>query len=142
MNKGRTGASFRILFLFILSLCCFHNAHAEYRVFRLKITRTPAPPPTPLDSTTPPPSDVPSDAASSTDSNNPRTPQSTFRLIESTLDPHQYPGYYPLTPDESLEMITTWRCFGRTDSGRAFCPNPKEKAATPEDNPPATATNP
>lgn len=135
MTQRQSGPQFKLLFLFFLTMLYFPKANSEYRVFRHKITRTPAPPPTPADSTTPPPSGL-------TDSNNSRAPQSTFRIIESTLDPNQYPGYYPLAPDESLEMITTWRCFGRTDSGRAFCPNPKEKVAAPEDSPPSTATNP
>ncbi len=53
------------------------------------------------------------------------------RVIASTLDPLQYPGYYPLQDGETVEYQQTWMCRGRTDNQLAFCPNP-QKAQIPE----------
>ena len=59
-----------------------------------------------------------------------------FRLVESTLDPMQYRYIYQVMPDEQVTYTDTWRCYGRTDGFKEFCPNPKgqippEGAATP-----------
>ncbi|MGZ3747865.1 MAG: hypothetical protein ACXWRE_10865 [Pseudobdellovibrionaceae bacterium] len=67
-------------------------AHAEYRMFTLKIT-------------------------------NKNT--QAYRLVDSTLDPVQYPYYYPVQKDEIVQYTDTWRCFGRTGGGQEPCPNPK-----------------
>jgi hypothetical protein len=53
------------------------------------------------------------------------------RVIASTLDPLQYPGYYPLQEGETVEYQQTWMCRGRTENHLAFCPNP-QKAQIPE----------
>lgn len=58
------------------------------------------------------------------------------RVIASTLDPLQYPGYYPLQNGETIEYQQTWMCRGRTDNHLALCPNP-QKAQIPE--PPSAA---
>jgi|GEM_PF-920504 hypothetical protein len=85
------------------------TAHAEYRVFTLKISKKSA---------------------------DPKTPSQDFRLVESNLDPEQYRGYYPVAPDEEITYIDTWMCYGRTDGFKEFCPNPKgqkdrDPASTP-----------
>lgn len=78
------------------------SAHAEYRVFLLKISKR------------------------STDPNAP--PAS--RLVESTLDHIQYRYFYQVDADEDVTYIATWRCRGRTDN-QPHCPNPKDPAANP-----------
>jgi hypothetical protein len=72
-------------------------AHAEYRVFILKITKKAA------------------DGSATQDS----------RLVESTLDHVQYRYFYPVAADEEVTYIDTWRCRGRTDNFQPHCPNPK-----------------
>lgn len=72
-------------------------ARAEYRVFLLKITKRSA------------------DPAIAPDS----------RLVQSTLDHVQYRYFYPVAADEDVTYIATWRCFGRTNDFKDFCPNPK-----------------
>jgi hypothetical protein len=64
------------------------------------------------------------------------------KLIQSTLDPEQYRGYYPLPDGATVTYVQTWRCWGRTGL-RPLCKNPKEMAsesdtATPPVPPPAT----
>lgn len=81
-------------------------SQAEYRVFVLKIGKR--------------------DPAAAAD----------YRLVESTLDPLQYRGYYPVAPDEEVTYTETWRCYGRTDNFKPHCPNPKGQIPT-EQNPPS-----
>ncbi|MNL27844.1 hypothetical protein D3C87_1494630 [compost metagenome] len=90
-------------FLFLLS----NPAHAEYRVFVLKIAKRA-------------PASAPGTAPA---------PSSDYRLVHSTLDPEQYRGYYTVLPDEDITYIDTWRCYGRTDNFKDFCPNPKAQNA-------------
>ena len=113
------------LFLIVMSVA----AHAEYRVFLLKISKTP-PPPAPG---APPPALGP-------DGNPIPLPESA-RFVESTLDPEQYVGYYPLEQGEKIVYVDTWRCFGRTD-GKPHCPNPRGPAAVTAPVPDNTATAP
>lgn len=82
-------------FFFLLSPSL---SQAEYRVFLLKITKKPA---------------------------DPQNPSQDFRLVESTLDHIQYRFYYPVTADEEITYIDTWRCYGRTGDFQPLCPNPK-----------------
>lgn len=96
----------QILFLFQLS------AHAEYRVFVLKITKTPQ---------------TTRDPASTAESA-PLTEPPSERIVLSTLDPEQFVGYYPLDKDETIKYTETWRCYGRTSEFQPLCPNPKAKA--------------
>lgn len=94
------------LFSFIAS-----SAQAEYRVFVLKITKR-----APASAPGAPPAAAPDS-----------------RLVTSTLDPEQYRGYYPVALDEDITYIETWRCYGRTDNFKDFCPNPKaQNAAIPQ----------
>ena len=82
-----------ILGSFVLIICGLSViAHAEYRVFTLKIT-------------------------------NKQTQD--YRLVDSTLDPIQYPYYYPVQKDEIVQYTATWRCFGRTGDEQPLCPNPQ-----------------
>jgi len=71
-------------------------AHAEYRVFTLKITNTQT---------------------------------KDYRLVDSTLDPIQYPYYYPVQKDEIVQYIDTWRCYGNTGGEKPHCPNPRTTAS-------------
>ncbi len=57
------------------------------------------------------------------------------RLVESTLDPHQYARYYPLQANERVSYQQTWRCFGRTGGMQPACPNPKAQSPAPSANP-------
>lgn len=58
-----------------------------------------------------------------------------FRLVKSSLDPSQYPGYYPLRQGEQIQYIDTWMCRGRTNEDADICPSPR---ASPQEVPPAT----
>lgn len=88
----------RTLGISILILCGLSViAHAEYRMFTLKITNT----------TT-----------------------KDYRLVDSTLDPIQYPYYYPVQKDEIVQYTDTWRCYGRTGDFKEPCPNPRAPAST------------
>jgi hypothetical protein len=96
-------------FLFLLA----DTAHAEYRVFVLKIAkRSPA-----------------SSFAKATADKSPPLQEQDYRLVQSTLDPEQYRGYYPVGLDEDITYIDTWRCYGRTDNFKDLCPNPKAQNA-------------
>lgn len=84
-------------------------AHAEYRVFTLKITNTQT---------------------------------KDYRLVDSTLDPIQYPYYYPVKKDEIVQYTDTWRCYGDTSGERPLCPNPKLNPDPALPRAPATNTAP
>jgi hypothetical protein len=65
------------------------------------------------------------------------------RLVESTLDPIQYPRYYPVQSYERVTYTETWRCYGRTGNFQPYCPNPKAApAAESQSQSRAPATNP
>lgn len=53
------------------------------------------------------------------------TASGNVRQVESTLDPEQYTGIYPLKTGEKIQYIETWRCRGRTDHFKAHCDNPR-----------------
>jgi len=96
----------------ILILCGLGvMAHAEYRMFNLKITNTQT---------------------------------KDYRLVDSTLDPLQYPGYYPVQKDEIVQYTATWRCFGNTGGGKPPCPNPRAPASdgSQQNQGPAPTANP
>ena len=42
------------------------------------------------------------------------------REVVSTLDHIQYPQYYPLNPNETINYVESWMCWGRT-SRRPAC---------------------
>lgn|GEM_PF-5758487 len=71
---------------------------SEYRVFRLQITKANEDP----KSTEPP----------------------EIRTIESTLDPLQYPYYFPVAANERVTYTETWRCRGRTSDFTPLCSQP------------------
>jgi hypothetical protein len=50
---------------------------------------------------------------------------SSARLVISTLDDIQYPGYYPLRRYETISIQSTWMCWGRTGDFKPICPNPR-----------------
>lgn len=97
---------------FILAICGLSViAHAEYRMFTLKIT-------------------------------NKNTQD--YRLVDSTLDPLQYPYYYPVQKNEIVQYTDTWRCYGGTGGEQAPCQNPKTlpKSAENPATDPAPRANP
>ncbi len=49
------------------------------------------------------------------------------RQILATLDPVQYQTIFPLTADETVTYVQTWRCKGRTDQLKAYCQSPELK---------------
>lgn len=66
------------------------------------------------------------------------------RELISTLDPLQYPGYFPLQENERVSYVRTWMCKGRTNL-RPICPDPESEKteASEEETPPADpATEP
>jgi hypothetical protein len=86
-------------------------AHAEYRVFVLKISKRA-------------PAEASAGTAAQTEQN--------FRLVESTLDHVQYRYFYPVAADEDVTYVDTWRCYGRTGSMTPLCPNPKGQIPSSE----------
>lgn len=48
------------------------------------------------------------------------------RSVTHSLDPIQYPEYYPLNPDEIISYVNTWMCRGNTSQFKPYCPNPKK----------------
>ncbi len=121
-------------------------SQAEYRVFLLELTETPAasgaPSAPPATATTP-------NAAAG----NSATPTGTIATapakssvktrFPSNLDPQQYVGYYPLKPNQSLDYVDTWMCPGRTDYNKPYCPAPsRAPAATPTSTAPPPSTAP
>ncbi len=89
------------LFSFVFSFFFATLVHAEYRVFVLKITKPSQ------DKTLPPAS----------------------RTIQSSLDPTQYRGYYPVASDEQIEYVDTWMCKGRTGDFQDYCPKPADPSS-------------
>jgi len=51
------------------------------------------------------------------------------KQVLSTLDPEQYRTLYPLSSDEKITYVQTWRCFGRTDGLTPICDKPDKKPA-------------
>lgn len=104
-------------------------AKAEYRVFLLEITDTAAIPTAATSPNEGPASSVNTTMTNSpTVSNGSATPPLQKRTVQSTLDPIQYRGFYPLKPTENIRYIDTWMCRGRTDYFKPLCPNPKSPA--------------
>jgi hypothetical protein len=49
----------------------------------------------------------------------------SYRLVQSTLDPLQYPYYHPIQDDEIVTYDQTWRCPGNTGGQKPLCPPPE-----------------
>jgi hypothetical protein len=47
------------------------------------------------------------------------------KVVLSSLDPDQYRGYHPLSPNEAIAYRDTWMCRGNT-SEKAICPKPEK----------------
>jgi hypothetical protein len=47
------------------------------------------------------------------------------RIVISSLDPFQYPGYYDLRQGEIVMYRNTWMCWGDTSQNKRYCTNPK-----------------
>jgi len=45
--------------------------------------------------------------------------------IKSSLDPDQYPGYFPIPAGAQIKYTETWMCRGRTN-GVSICKSPSE----------------
>lgn len=92
--------------IFIFLLLFTKSSYAEYRVFELEIEEIP-----------------PEQPPQNTE--NPDQSPPKIRRVISTLDPLQYPSYYPLKSNEKISYTETWRCFGNTNNFKTYCPNPK-----------------
>ena len=46
------------------------------------------------------------------------------RVIVSSLDPLQYPGYYNLSPKEIVMYRDTWMCWGDSSYHKKYCAKP------------------
>lgn len=57
------------------------------------------------------------------------------KTFESTLDPDQYRGYYPLRPDDKIFYTDTWMCKGRTVGYDKHCENPRAPASATDKGP-------
>lgn len=55
--------------------------------------------------------------------------QSQVKQVQTTLDPKQYIGFYPLSAGQKISYVETWRCFGRTDFFKPHCENPRLQPA-------------
>jgi hypothetical protein len=62
------------------------------------------------------------------------TADKSERIVTSSLDPLQYPGYYDLRQGEIAMYRTTWMCWGDTSQLTKYCPNPKLNQS-PENSP-------
>lgn len=49
----------------------------------------------------------------------------TVRTVIATLDHYQYPEYYPLETEETVEYIDSWMCYGRFEKFAPPCANTK-----------------
>ena len=49
------------------------------------------------------------------------------RVVLSSLDPLQYPKYYPVKAGDKISYRATWHCKGNTANFQPICPNPKAK---------------
>ncbi len=54
----------------------------------------------------------------------------------STMDPLQYKTIYPLSIDESIEYVDTWRCRGNTSGFKVLCAKPPKIAENQTENNP------
>lgn len=61
---------------------------------------------------------------------NPQTKEQ--RIVRSTLDPFQYPGYYAVKNNESVLYQSTWMCWGDTSQLQPLCENPNPPSKGPD----------
>lgn len=59
------------------------------------------------------------------------------KQILTTLDPDQYRTQFPISTDENLSYVETWKCLGRTDFLKPICDKPdknpvREPSQSPE----------
>ena len=107
------------------------SAFAEYRAFRLKISKKP---PT-----------VETAAGALGETAAPAVDAGASREVISNLDPDQYRGYYPVKDDEVITYTETWMCPGRTSHFKETCPAPERtpaSAPSPETLPPTSSEAP
>jgi hypothetical protein len=48
----------------------------------------------------------------------------SLRKVVTTLDPSQYPSYYPVKQDEKISLARSWMCWGASDYHQDICPAP------------------
>lgn len=123
-------------FILLFSL----SSLAEYRAFRLKISKRPP-------TISSPAAAMPSSTSEAQGALGENTPPSTdagaSREIISTLDPDQYRGYYTVKDDEVITYTETWMCPGRTGHFKDICPAPSSRTPASESTPetqPATSS--
>jgi len=59
------------------------------------------------------------------------TKTSESRVVVTTLDHLQYPGYYPLKINETAQIRSTWMCKERSDYFEPICKNNRLPANSP-----------
>jgi hypothetical protein len=57
------------------------------------------------------------------------TENGNTRVVTSTLDNYQYPGYHHVKPTEIVEIQDSWMCWKRSDHYQRHCPKPDRPAA-------------
>lgn len=55
----------------------------------------------------------------------------SVKEVTSTLDPDQYPGFYPIKSTDKISYTQTWRCPGRTGDMQPICPDTHFAPAPP-----------
>jgi hypothetical protein len=51
------------------------------------------------------------------------------RVVLSTLDHIQYPQYHAVNTTDTIAIQATWRCWGRSDWFKGYCPNPNRPSS-------------
>lgn len=54
-----------------------------------------------------------------------------IKTFQSSLDPDQYQGFYPLKNGETIIYTDTWMCFGRTENYQPICTSPHDLSRAP-----------
>jgi hypothetical protein len=54
------------------------------------------------------------------------TEKNTSRTVISNMDQLQYPSYYPLQKNETIQYVDSWMCQGNMSNGSPTCRKPGE----------------
>ena len=49
------------------------------------------------------------------------------RTVQSTLDEYQYRAYYPLKPEETIRLGSSWFCWGDLSNHKPLCNRPVQE---------------
>lgn len=53
------------------------------------------------------------------------------RIVLSTLDHIQYPGYHPVNANETVQYVESWMCRGNTSGYKPICAQPSTRTDGP-----------